>query len=147
MKRKQNKSKIAFDCSVIACTLLGGASRSCFLEVFNFGHQIDIYYCDELLEEIRKLAKSTYFISKGITIDVIEDFITFFKKRTTQISLIPNAEIDSNSNDDYLLKLCQEANLDYLITADNDLLLMEVFNSTKILQFPVYMEVFNFLPF
>lgn len=147
MKKNQNKSKIAFDCNIIASTLLGGRTRSRFLEVLDFSNQIDIYYCEDLLEEIRKLSKSTYFISKGITIEVIEDFIAFFEKRATKITLISNYEVNRDPKDNYLLNLCEDANLDYLITGDKDLLVMEVFNSAKILQFPVFMEVFNFLPF
>lgn len=147
MKKRQSKSKIAFDCNIIASTLLGGRTRSRFLEVLDFSNQIDIYYCEELLEEIRKLSKSAYFISKGITIEVIEDFIVFFEKRAIKVSLISNHEINRDPKDNYLLNLCEDANLDYLITGDKDLLVMEVFSSAKILQFPVFMEVFNFLPF
>lgn len=117
------------------------------MEVLDFSNQIEIYYCDELLGEIKKLSKSAYFISKGITIEVIEDFIVFFEKRAIKVSLISNHEINRDPKDNYLLNLCEDANLDYLITGDKDLLVMEVFSSAKILQFSVFMEVFNFLPF
>lgn len=147
MKKRHSKSKIAFDCNIIASTLLGGRTRSYFLEVLDFSNQIEIYYCDELLEEVRKLSKSAYFISKGITIKVIEDFIAFFEKRAIKVSLISNHEINRDPKDNYLLNLCEDANLDYLITGDKDLLVIESFNSAKILQFPGFMEVFNFLPF
>lgn len=147
MKKRQSKSKIAFDCNIIASTLLGGKTRGRFLEVLDFSNQIDIYYCEELLEEIRKLSKSAYFISKGITTEVIEDFIGFFEKRAIKVSLISTHEINRDPKDNYLLNLCEDANLDYLITGDKDLLVMEVFNSAKILQFPAFMETFNFLPF
>lgn len=147
MKKRQSKTKIAFDCDIIASTLLGGISRSLFLEVLNFSNQIDIYYCEELLAEIRKLSKSQYFISKGITIEVTEDFIDFFEKRAIKVTLNSKHEINRNAKVNYLLDLCEDANLDYLITGDKDLLVIEVSNSAKILQFPVFMDVFNFLPF
>lgn len=138
------QSKIAFDCNIIASTLLGGATRSRFLKVLDFRNQIDIYYCEELLQEIPKLSKSSYFISKGITIEVIEEFITLFERNSIKVSLISNHKINRDPKDNYLLNLCEDANLDYLITGDKDLLVMKVFNSTKILQFPIFMEVTNF---
>jgi putative PIN family toxin of toxin-antitoxin system len=147
MKKRQNKTKIAFDCHVIASTLLGGITRSLFLEVLNFSNQIDIYYCEELLTEIRQLSKSEYFISKGITAEVMEDFVDFFEKRAIKVTLKPKHEINRNDKANYLLDLCVDANLDYLISADKNLVVMGVSNSAKILPFAAFMEEFNFLPF
>lgn len=144
MKRQQNKTKIVFDCTIMASTLLGGVTRKQFLEVLDFSNQIDIYYCQELLEDIRKLSKSTYFIAKGISLEIINDFITLFEKRAIKVALLFDK---TEYKENYLLALSEKANLEYIITEDEDLLVKGGFGSAKILQFQVFIEVFNFLPF
>lgn len=144
MKRQQNKTKIVFDSTILASTLLGGVTRKQFLEVLDFSNQIDIYYCQELLDDIRKLSQSTYFIAKGISLEIINAFITLFEKRAIQVALFSDkAEYKEN----YLFALSEKANLEYLITEDEDLLVRGSLGSAKILQFQVFIEGFNFLPF
>lgn len=90
------------------------------MDILNFSHLIDIYYCEELLVEVRKLSKMDYFISKGITAEIIEDFIALFEIRAVKVPLNLNHENGRDLKYNYLINLCKDANLDYLITAEEN---------------------------
>ena len=45
--------------------------------------------------------------------------------------------------DNYLLSLATDANADYLITGDNDLLVLEKINSTQIIRYKEFEKLLN----
>lgn len=144
-----SKKRIGIDCNIYGSTLLGGITRQRFVEMLRLQHSysIKIFYCEELITEIVKLSTVPYFQKKGITLEIVEDFIRFLKERSTKVVLKSNVEINRDKKDNYLLNLSLDANLDYLISGDKDLLDMKVFGKTKILTLKEFIETLTDLPF
>ena len=144
-----SRINIGIDCNIYGSTLLGGLTRERFIELLRVKsmQSINIHYCDELIAEILKLSTVLYFQKKGISLETIEEFITFLKGRSIRVELKSKVEINRDKKDNYLLNLCLDANLDYLISGDKDLLDMESFGKTQIITFKNYMETLEDMPF
>lgn len=69
----------------------------------------------------------------GDTLDLIETF-SVIKNVSTRVKL------SRDSDDDYLLAFSKENNLDYLITGDKDLLVIEKYFNTHIITFNSFLE-------
>lgn len=133
--------KIAFDCNILASVLLGGVTRDHFIKIISSDKNIKIFHCNELIDEVKKLSSVKYFQKKGITEAVISKFIQSFQANSRQINLKSSFTENRDQKDNYLLSLSFDAHLNYLITGDNDLLIMQSFHDTKILTIKDFIEI------
>lgn len=143
------KKRIGIDCNIFGSVLLGGRTRERFVELLELQNSssIEIYYCDELIVEIEKLATVKYFIGKGITEAVITEFISFLKSRSRRIALKSDIVLNRDKKDNYLLNLSVDGKLHYLITGDKDLLVMKRIKNTEILTLVDFLTSINDYPF
>ncbi len=139
------KKRIGIDCNILGSILLGGIPRQQFIELLRLkdSNSVKIFYCEELIAEIHKLSTVPYFQRKGITLEIVEDFTRFLKARATNIELKSRVEIDRDKKDNYLLNL----SLDYLISGNEDLLEMGVFEKTKIVTLKDFIDLLTDFPF
>lgn len=135
--------KVTFDCNVIGSALIGGLTRQRFIEALNAKNNLQLYHCENLLYEVRKLKDVPYFIKKNIDEVIIETFIKELKKRSLSIKLTSQNFISRDTKDNYLLDLAQDAKLDFLITGDKDLLVLEKHYSTKIITLKDFADLLN----
>ncbi len=133
--------KISFDCNVIGSVLLGGHSRSRFVELMLSENEIQYYHCDEFIQEIKKLESVPYFKKKNITEAVIHKFLREYLKFSLSVKLTSKNEGSRDAKDNYLLNLVEDAKLDFLVTGDKDLLVLKQHLSTKILTLKDLMEL------
>jgi uncharacterized protein len=143
------KKRIGIDCNIFGSVLLGGKTRERFIELLKLRNLglIKIYYCDELIAEIEKLATVKYFINKGITEAIIAEFVSFLKSRSKRITLKSDIDLNRDKKDNYLLNLSVDGKLHYLITGDKDLLVMKRIRGTEILTLPDFLTSINEYPF
>ncbi|MDP5120975.1 MAG: putative toxin-antitoxin system toxin component, PIN family [Spirosomaceae bacterium] len=132
--------KVAFDCNVIGSVLIGGISRQRFIEVLNAENNLQLYHCEQLLYEIRKLKDVPYFKKKNSDERIFTSFIQELNIRSLIVELESKNLISRDVKDNYLLDLSQDADLDYLITGDKDLLILESHYSTKIITLKSFVE-------
>ena len=96
-----------------------------------FESSIKIYFSHELLDElyesILKPKLSKHFGEKAIEemLFVLSDFIEILEV-TSEVAICRDPK------DDFILALCQDADADYLLTGDKDLLALVQFGKTKI---------------
>jgi putative PIN family toxin of toxin-antitoxin system len=143
------KKRIGIDCNIFGSVLLGGKTRERFIELLKLRNSglVKIYYCDELILEIEKLATVKYFIKKGITEAIIAEFVSFLKSRSKRITLKSLIELNRDKKDNYLLSLSVDGKLHYLVTGDKDLLVMERIGNTEILTLVDFLTSINEYPF
>ena len=106
-----------------------------FNELFDvlMDDQIRIAFSTELLKEIKEVT-SRPKISKIIDGDKVEEIINLIFSRC-EFCIIQNIEnVCRDKGDDFLLSLSETFNADYLITGDNDLLVMDNHKDTKIIK-------------
>ncbi len=103
--------------------------------------EIDVYVCDELLDEFRDVShrdKIQKYISETDivqTYEMMESMCTFVTIECTASSPIRDAK------DLYLLSLAEQVKADYIVTGDKDLLELKSHGNTKIVTFAIFMAI------
>jgi len=98
-----------------------------------------ILFSRELLEEFITVANRPklrkYFTPKELKalLEVLNDIAEFVKVKS-------EVEVCRDPKDNFLLALAKDGNADYLITGDNDLLILEKFGKTKIIKIAEFIE-------
>jgi putative PIN family toxin of toxin-antitoxin system len=62
---------------------------------------------------------------------------------SVNILIKTNTDLCRDSKDNYLLSLAINSNADYLITGDNDLLILEGISNTKIIKYIDFDKIYN----
>lgn len=101
--------------------------------------QITLVFSDELIGEfvdvVNRPKFEKYFSKKDI--EKILDYFDSYGKLTKVKS---NIKICRDAKDNFLLNLSVDSKADYLITGDNDLLILEKIEKTKIINFTDFIE-------
>ena len=111
---------------------------------FDFAEKLIIsrklIFCDELLFELYNVTKrknmQKYFDAEDIVLlfGIINKYSKFIKVTST-------VDICRDKKDNFLLALARESKADYLITGDNDLLILKEFEGTKIIKITDYRKI------
>jgi putative PIN family toxin of toxin-antitoxin system len=89
---------------------------------------------NEFIEVVSRPKLKKYFSDKDLTklLDSINDHADF-------IEVTANVDICRDKKDNFLLALCEDGKADYLITGDEDLLVLKKFKKTIILKIGDYL--------
>jgi putative PIN family toxin of toxin-antitoxin system len=89
---------------------------------------------NEFLDVVSRPKLKKYFSDKDLTklLDSINDHADF-------IEVTANVDICRDKKDNFLLALCEDGKADYLITGDEDLLVLKKFKKTTILKIADYL--------
>ena len=121
--------KVILDCNIWISFLPG--YQTSIIQYLLCHPDINIYVCDEILQEIRSVC-TRQKITKRIAeedllnmLDVITQFCTY-----SQITTVSNIPI-RDSKDIYLISFAESINADYLVSGDKDLLVLKYHKATK----------------
>lgn len=138
-----SKIRVVIDPNIIASVLLGGITQKRYLWLLDNLEYFDICYSDKILEEIRHFAEVSYFQKKGITISIIERFLSSFQAYSLKIIVSSKVKLGRDANDYFLLSLCRDAKAKFLTTGDPDLLELQKYASTQIISMKDFVEIFQ----
>ena len=82
-------------------------------------------------------------MAKYVKPERIIETLELMAEACIEVALSSTVQISRDAKDNYLLALCQDASLDYLITGDNDLLVLETHQNTKILTFADFILILD----
>lgn len=134
--------RIVIDPNILASVLLGGITRTRFDWLLQQLDRFEICYSEKLLDEIRHFPDVPYFQKKGISFNVIQEFIRLFQSFAIKIIVSSKVRVGRDQNDYYLLSLARDSKANYLITGDPDLLELGKYGTTTILGFKEFVELF-----
>jgi len=100
---------------------------------------IELYSCKELEKEIQDTFLKKR-LQKYFDADLLQDFWLYFHTRVTKITLQSSVIICRDPKDDYLLALAKDANANFLLTGDKDLLDIGKFENTIICTLTTFIE-------
>lgn len=135
---EKNKNRVVIDTNCWISFLIGRHLHR-LVDVLS-DEKIELIVCDELLAEIRDVTSrpkfKKYFRAKDV--DSLMEFLqligeTFNPNQTVQLC--------RDKADDYLLALAIEADVDYLVTGDQDLLVLKVINNCHIVDVAEFEKV------
>lgn len=102
------------------------------LDEILFSRNCILIFSAELLEEFLTVVKRPKF-RRFFSQDDIELLIETIQEYAIFIEVTSKVEVCRDSKDDFLLSLSKDSKADFLITGDKDLLVLEKFESTRIL--------------
>lgn len=99
--------------------------------------KLEIFACKELFEELRQTLQRPKF-QRYISSENLPLAIELAEQSSTLIHLKSVVELCRDKNDNYLLALAKDAKADFLITGDEDLLVLKRFENTQIIKLSDY---------
>jgi putative PIN family toxin of toxin-antitoxin system len=91
------------------------------------------------LDEVKSVLSRPKF-KKYINSEQIEDLLSLIKERSILLQATSIVEICRDPKDNYLLALAKDGNADFLISGDEDLLILKQFEGTKIVLISDFMK-------
>ena len=105
-----------------------------------FSHQkIEIFVCQKLFYEVSKTIRKSKFV-KYISPDRIQMLLEIMQA-CYWADIEEQISISRDPNDNFLLDLSETINADFLITGDNDLLVLKKHKHTNIISFNSFMAI------
>lgn len=101
--------------------------------------KIRLIFSNELLEEFIDVANRPKF-KKYFSQKDIEKLLKYFDQYAEFIEVKSDVKICQDIKDNFLLNLSIDAKADYLITGDNDLLILKEINSTQIITYTEFLN-------
>ncbi len=135
---EKNKNRVVIDTNCWISFLIGRHLHR-LVDVLS-DEKIELIVCDELLAEIRDVTSrpkfKKYFRAKDV--DSLMEFLQLIGETSN-----PNQTVQlcRDKADDYLLALAIEADVDYLVTGDQDLLVLKVINNCHIVDVAEFEKV------
>ena len=139
MQTPPKRMKIILDTNIWISFVIG--KRLNEVERILKSSYIEVFVCEKLIREVNdtllkpKLRKYVSAERKYVLLNYMA---------ACSLTLVYEQTIRSrDANDDYLLDLAQLIDADYLITGDNDLLVLQQHYQTKIINFNDFLTIFN----
>ena len=103
-------------------------------------HEIELIFSLELIDELVEVTQRPRF-RKYFPIAYVQTLLEKLQARSTTIKVTSEIEICRDPEDNFLLALAKDSDAHFLLTGDNDLLVMGSFGNTKIITFIDFMKV------
>ena len=93
---------------------------------------------DELFEVLQRPKFNKYFSQENI-----KELISLLHSKTERIEITEHFKDCRDLKDNFILDLCVSGNADYLVTGDDDLLALNPFRGTKIVNYRLFREIYG----
>lgn len=101
---------------------------------------IDIYASNKLIAEIEEVIDRPKIQRLIKDESLVSTFLSLITDRIQIVSPEIEVRVCRDPKDDFILSICKDAGLDYLITGDKDLLVLKLFEGTQIITLENFME-------
>ena len=131
----QKKHRIIIDTNIWIHFLI--TKQFTFLDSLLENGEVRLIFSEELLSEFIEVVKrpklSKYFLDDDLKmlLELIEQYADF-------IPISSKVQVCRDENDNFLLSLAKDSSANYLITGDNDLLILNQFEKTRIITIAEY---------
>ena len=131
--KKANKSfKVIVDTNIWISFLIGKSLKS--LQEYIDSQTVLIVTCNEQIRELNEVFKKPK-IKKYFTPEQIREFFELLNESSVNVVIKTKTELCRDLKDNYLLSLAIDSHADFLITGDNDLLILTSIENTKIIKY------------
>jgi uncharacterized protein len=134
------KVSIVIDTNVWLSYFLGKHTRA-YIDQILIEPCIEIIISENSMQELGEVLNRPKF-QKIISKQQIENLLEIIQKRSIFIDVVSSIQLSRDSKDDFLLSLCLDGNADYLLTGDEDLLVLKIFKHTSICKIAYFCELF-----
>ena len=139
-KNKHKKIRLVVDANVWISTLLSPKFQSRVECIFNLEYHLLV--SEQLFCELDRTIRKPY-LEKQINRTDYRGLVSRLKSFAELVDVRSVVEICRDPKDNFLLALAKDGNADYLITGDHDLLVLNEFEKTKIIELSEFKTTFH----
>jgi len=132
MKKAGKPFKIIVDSNIWISFLIGKSLKG--LQNYIDARKVLIITCTEQIQELAGVFQKPK-IKRYFTADQVAEFFELLDESSVYVDLKTKTNLCRDIKDNYLLSLAIDSNADFLITGDNDLLVLENVKKTRIVKF------------
>ena len=132
MKEASISFKIIVDTNIWISFLIGKTLKG--LQNYIDNKTVAIITCNEQIQELTLVFEKPK-IKKYFTPEQIVEFFELLDESSVNIDLRTRTDICRDLKDNYLISLAIDSNADFLITGDNDLLVLNKVKNTSMIKF------------
>lgn len=132
MKKASKSFKVIVDTNIWISFLIGKNLKG--LQEYIDSQAIIIVTCNEQIQELAEVFKKPK-IKKYFTAEQIEFFFELLDESSVKVDLKTKTDICRDLKDNYLISLAIDSNADFLITGDNDLIVLTKVENTSMIKF------------
>jgi putative PIN family toxin of toxin-antitoxin system len=140
---KQRKIRLILDTNWYISATINAKSRRTFYETIIKSERFKVYYSDELVSEYLEVMSRKKFV-KYIKPDQLKRLMGFFFPKLIKTKPLHFTGV-RDPKDNYLIGMCMSCKPDFLVTGDDDLLSMGVFEGTTILAMRQFLQILPLL--
>lgn len=140
MKKENKNYKIVIDTNIWISFLIGKRLKGLQNHINN--QQVRILTCKEQLNELADVF-SRPKIRKYISKEIIIDFFELLEESSQTVSINTVVSICRDPKDNYLLSLSIDSDAHFLVTGDNDLLILQNINNTQIIDYHNFEKILS----
>jgi len=113
-----------------------------FIDKLMDSGKVELVFCAELLTELAEVA-SRPKLRRYFTTEDWELIFRIIDQYAVYIPVVSSITICRDPKDNFLLSLAKDAKANYLLTGDNDLLVLKVFNVTQIITITKFQTIIS----
>jgi putative PIN family toxin of toxin-antitoxin system len=132
------KSKLVIDTNLWISWLIGNKKTP--LSKLLSDKTVEIFSCADQIDELFEVIERSKF-RKHFHNENLAEFKLFFLDAVIILDVKIKIKASRDPKDDYLLALAKTANADYLLTGDQDLLILKKFENTRINTLQAYFNL------
>ncbi|MEN9448487.1 MAG: hypothetical protein RJA25_1777 [Bacteroidota bacterium] len=102
--------------------------------------KVTLVFSQELLDEFMAVSQRKK-IKKYFELDDLRNLILAIKQQAIFVNVTSKETICRDAKDNFLLSLAKDSKATHLITGDKDLLILENYNATKIINITTYFQL------
>ncbi len=136
--QKDNNIRVVTDTNIWIGFLIGKTLSGLSEAVIN--DKIRILFSEELFEELVEVLQRPKF-KKYFSQNDIAELISLIHLKTEFVEIRERFEDCRDPKDNFLLDLCVSGNADYLLTGDDDLLVLNPFRDVQIINYREFREI------
>ena len=133
LKNKNEKMRLVIDANAWISSMLSPRFQVRLEVVFGLDYQLLV--SEQLFRELSRTIQKPY-LAKKIRQTVYMELVSRLRSVAELVDVHSTVESCRDPKDNFLLALAKDGSADYLITGDNDLLIMKEFENTKIVTLP-----------
>ncbi len=113
-----------------------------FLDDLLNNKKVKLIFSKELLEEFVEVSQRPK-LKKFFSLDDLEILLQVIEKHAIFVSITSEVKQCRDEKDNFLLALAKDSGADYLLTGDKDLLAIEKFGRTEIVNIATYYSIYH----
>jgi hypothetical protein len=136
--RKKPRLRIGFDTNNWVSFCIG--QKLYGLKEILLSEQIRLFACDEIQEEFEEVVQRPE-LQKFVRPERVSEALELMRTAARWVKIRSHKTGVRDPKDNFLISFAFDANLDYLITGDRDLLTLRAFDKTRIVTFAEFLDI------